>query len=918
MTLLTRLRTLLSPAIRPSEIEQEMEEELRSHIRNRAADLERSGLSLPEAERRARIEFGTYDRLKEECRQSLGMYRFESFYQDVRFGVRMLCKTPAFTFIAILTLAFGIGANTAIFSVVNAVMLQSLPVRDPEKLVVLRWSAHHGPSHFGISSFGDCERLVSAGRDTTGCSVSYPVFKKIQAQTNLFENVMAFAGTAEVDLNGNGPASMAQAELVSGSFFSTLGVSPALGRTLQPADEEPTADAAAVLSYGYWRTAFSGSSTVIGRTIRLNGIPFTIVGVTEPHFTRLSPGKSPDLWLSLSQLAPLGLGWSGREKGLNDPASWWLTVTARLNPGVSRAKAQAAISLLFRNDVLQGEKPFWSAADDPTITLIPAQKALVGIRQQFGDTLNLLMAAVAIILLIACANVAGLMLARAAARQREMAVRLALGARRQRVVQQLLTESVLLSLCGAAVGTLLAYWGVRGLGVLLAANGYSSLPLNPRPDTPVLLFTITVAVLTGIGFGLAPAFRGASVRITPGLAANTGTPPDGTARPFRRFGLGRSLVILQVALSVVVLVSAGLLTRSLQNLHKVNVGFETQNVLLFSISPTLAGYKGDRIQNLYRELQSRLAALPGVVSASYSSDALLDGGLWTSSIRIEGQSEKGTIDVQMLAVGPDFFETMRIPLAMGRTFTAADLDSTQLVAVVNKAFVQQFANAKYPIGLHFQRGDPNDPQYEIVGVVGDTKYESVKDRFAPTAYIPLKESGATYALRTASDPAAFIPTVRKVVNDIDDNLPIVKARTQTEAIDRYLFNQRMLTGLFALFGVLGLLLSCIGLYGLLSYNVALRTREIGIRTALGAQRQDALLLIIKEGVLLIISGSVLGTLVAIGVTRMLRSLLFGIRPTDIMTFGSVWLILVIVGLAACLVPASRATYIEPVVALRYE
>jgi len=369
---------------------------------------------------------------------------------------------------------------------------------------------------------------------------------------------------------------------------------------------------------------------------------------------------------------------------------------------------------------------------------------------------------------------------------------------------------------------------------------------------------------------------------------------------------------------VVVLVSAGLLTRTLQNLHSVDVGFETRNVLLFSIDPALAGYKGERIRNLYNELQSRLAAVPGVVSASYSSDTLLDGGLWTSDIHLEGQTEKGTVEVQMLAVGPGFFETMRIPLAMGRTFGAADLNSTRPLAIVNQAYVKRFANSKYPVGLHFQRGEPKDPQYEIIGVVADTKYESVKARFAPTAYILLKETAATYALRTTSDPTTLISTVRKVVNDIDDNLPIVKFRTQTEAINGYLFNERMLTGLFALFGILGLILSSIGLYGLLSYNVALRTREIGIRTALGAMRHDALLLIVREGLLLIISGALLGTAAAIALTRLLQSLLFGIRPTDLMTLASVWLLLVIVGLAACLVPASRATRIEPVVALRYE
>jgi predicted permease len=907
---------LLVAVIHRSDIEQEMDEELRSHIHARAVDLEQSGLSQAEAERRARIEFGTYERLKEECRESLGMYRFEALYQDVRFGLRMLRKTPAFTLVAILTLAFGIGANTAIFSLVNAVMLQSLPVHDPGQLVVLRWSARSRPKQLGISSFGDCQRFDSAGSDSSGCSLSYPLFKEISAQNNLFAGVMAFAGPAALDLSGNGPASIVHGELVSGSYFQTLGVSAALGRPLEPSDEQTGAEAVAVLDYGYWRRAFGGSSAVIGKTIDLNGIPFTIVGVTEPRFTRLTPGKSQDLWITLQHADPLNLRWGGQS--LTDPAGWWLTITGRLNREVSRSQAQSAISLLFRNETLHGEKPVWSAADDPIITLVPAQKGLVGIRQQFGEPLDLLMAAVGIILLIACANVAGLTLARATAREKEMAVRLALGARRRRVIQQLLTESVLLSLAGAAVGILLAYWGVEALRAFLSVGGHSSLQINPRPDATVLIFTVCVAVLTGIGFGLAPAFRGTAVKVMPGLTGNAGPLSAVMAGPNRRFGLGRSLVVLQVALSVVVLIGAGLLTRTLEKLHSVDAGFDTRNILLFSIDPTLAGYKAERIQYLYDELQRRLAALPGVVSATYSSDALLDGGLWTSGIHVEGQSDKGTVDIQMLAVGAHFFETMRIPLAMGRTFTPADMSSAHPTAVVNQAFVRRFARSRYPIGLHIGGNDPKDIQYEIIGVVGDTKYESVKGDFAPTAYLLLKDSGATYALRTASEPAPLIPVVRKVVNDVDVDLPVFSFRTQTEAIDSHLFNEHMLTSLFSLFGVLALVLSCIGLYGLLSYTVALRTREIGIRVALGAQRRDALLLIMREGLMLIIFGSMVGTVAAFAVTRLLQSLLFNIRPTDPVTFVAVCALLVLVGLLASFAPARRATHVEPVVALRYE
>jgi predicted permease len=917
MKLLTRMRRFLATRIHRSDIELDMDEELRSHLYERAVHLEQLGLSRAEAERRARIEFGSYERWKEECRGALGMYLFETFVQDVRFGMRMLRKTPVFTIIAVLTLAFGIGANTAIFSLVNSVMLQSLPVRDPGQLVILRWSARNRPNHLGISSYGDCERFSSAGSDSSGgCSFSYPLFKKLRSQGNLFSSVMAFAGPAQLDLSGNGQTSMVQGELVSGNYFQTLGVSAVLGRTLEPADEEPAADGAAVLNYGYWQTAFASSAAVIGKMIRLNGTPFTIVGVSEPRFTRLTPGKSQDLWITVQHADSLNLRWGG--ESMTDPAGWWLTIAGRLKTEMPRSQAQAAISLLFRNETLHGEKPPWKTADDPIVTLLPAQKGLVGLRQKFGEPLNLLVAAVAIILLIACANVAGLMLARAAAREREMAVRLALGAGRRRVIQQLLTESVLLSLAGAALGILLAYWGVGALWAFLSANGYSSLEINPRPDVSVLLFTISVAVLAGIGFGLAPAFRGAAVRITHRLAANTGSVSAVPSAPNRGFGLRGSLVIVQVAFSVVVLIGATLLTRTLEKLHSVAVGFDTRNILLFSIDPTLAGYKEDRIRDLYGDLDRRLAALPGVTSVSYSSDALLDGGLWTSVLHVEGQSEKSTVEVQMLAVGPGFFETMRIPLAMGRTFATADMSSTQPVAIVNQAFVRRFAQSRYPIGLHIGGNDPKDIQYEIIGVVGDTKYVSVRGGFAPTAYLLLQDKAATFALRTALTPAMLIPSVRNVLKDVDDNLPVFGVRTQAEAINRYLLNERMVTGLFALFGVLGLVLSCLGLYGLLSYNVALRTREIGIRVALGAQRRDALFMIIREAFMLIIFGSMAGIVAAFVVTRFLQSLLFDIRPSDPVTFVAVCALLLLVGLLASLAPARRATQVEPVVALRYE
>jgi predicted permease len=835
-----------------------------------------------------------------------------SFWQDVRFGWRMLAKNRGFTAIAVSTLALGIGANTAIFSLVNAVMLQSLPVRNPEQLVVPRWSAHSWPQNTGTSGFGDCSGRGRPGPNSGGCSFSYPLFKEIRAQKGFFSSVAAFAGPAQLDLTGNGAASMVRGELVSGDYFQTLGVHALLGRTLEPSDEQPGAVPVVVLNYGYWQGAFGGASGAIGKTIGLNGVAFTVVGVTEQSFTRLTPGKSLDIWLPLTQLVPLGLHWGG---GSMDAGNWWLTLVGRLKPGTPLLQAQAAVSLLFRNQTLHSEKTALKDSDDPQVTLLPAQKALAGIRANLGEPLYLLMAAVGVVLLIACANVAGLMLARATARQKEIAVRLALGAGRGRLIQQLLTESVLLSVAGTALGVLLAYWGASGLAAFLSANSYSPLKIDLHPDVSVLIFTVAVALLTGIGFGLAPAFRGTRINVFPALKENSGSLSAASYVGSRRFGLGSSLVVTQVALSLVVMIGAGLVVRTLEKLRSINPGFDTRNILLFSVNPTLAGYKEWNIQNVYAELDRRLVTLPGVLSASYSSDALLDGGLWTSDVNIAGQSDKSAYQTQMLAVGPEFFETMRIPLVKGRTFRVPDLRSTQRVAVVNEAFVRKFLGSRNPIGFHFEQ---DHQQWEIVGIVADTKYERLQSEDAPTAYIPLKNGEVTFVLRSAGAPNALIPAVRHIVGEVDENLPIFGVRTQSQTIDRLLFNERLVARLSSLFGLLALVLTCVGLYGLLSYEVARRTREIGIRSALGAQQRDVLSLVVVQGLSIVFFGVVVGVVTAFAATRYLQSLLFGVRATDPITFLSVGVMLVVVAFLACYIPALRASRMDPMAALRDE
>lgn len=836
----------------------------------------------------------------------------DRLFQDIRYTLRRLRKSPGFTTFAVMTIALGIGANTAIFTLVNAVMLQSIPVRAPNQLVVPRWSAHTAPHNISSSSFGDCARNTDSGANVDSCSFSYPLFKNVRAR-GLFSSIAAFAGPVQIDLSGNGPASMARGVLVSGEYFETLGVSVALGRTIRPSDEQPGAPAVAVLSYGFWQSAFGGTPTVIGKTINLNTAAFTIIGVTEPAFTRLTPGTPVDFWVPIPQTAALGLPWADRSP--DDSRNLWLTLVGRINSGEPVARGQAAMTSLFRNDLLYGGKPALNESDDPRVTLLPAEKALAGIRMSLGEPLSASMAAVAIVLLIMCANLAGLMLARAITRERELAVRLALGAGRSRVIQALLTESVILSLTGAALGMLFAVWGARGLVEFLSTGYRSALDVDVHVNATVLVFTTAVAVLTGIGFGLAPALRGGRIAVPSGFKEPSGSVLSFRRIGSRRFGPGSWLVVSQVALSMVVVIAAGLLVRTLEKLRSVDPGFDTRNILLFSLDPELAGYKQEKAPQVYEEIQQKLAALPGVVSASYSSDALLDGSLWTSSLRVEGQEGNETPEVQMLAAGPDYFETMRIPIFQGRGFRDSDTSAVQRVAVVNRSFVRKFLISKYPIGAHFEC---SGQKYEIVGVVGDTKYERLTSDTAPTAYIPLRKGRVTFALRSAVSPEGLVPAARRVVNEVDSNLPVFQMRTQYQAIDRLLFSQRLMARLFSMVGILALLLACIGLYGLLSYDVARRRVEIGIRTALGARRHDVLSLIIRQGLLLVLIGLFCGITLAYLLTRYLRSFLFGVQPMDLLALVGASAILGVVALLGCYIPARRAARVDPIVALRYE
>ena len=849
-----------------------------------------------------------------------------SLFSDCRFAFRMLRKSPGFTAVAVLTLALGIGANTAIFSLIDAVLLRSLPVREPQRLVVFQWTAHNSPNLKGHYNYMSCPAANAGATGEHGCWFSYPMFQQFHSKQDAFSTVAALCGNVGLNLRGNGPASFVQGEMVSGDFFETLGVGPSLGRTLNPSDDTPGAPPVAVLSYGFWQSTFGADPAVVGRTVWLNNVPVTIAGVAAKEFPGLDPGRARAIWLPLSISSQVGMDLFGSVSGDHPSLQagddiWWIYIVARLKEGISSGQAQAAAGALFYDDVLDKSKELFKVDDAPRLVLLPAPQAISGLREQFSTPLAILMTAVGMVLFVACANVAGLMLARSATRQRELAVRLALGAGRARITRQLLTESLILSVAGGVAGILLAYWSVQSLVAFMSHGGLWPSHLAAHLDLRVLAFTTAASIFTGVLFGLAPTFRSIRLDLTPALKESPAALATAASRsPF--LSLGGALVIAQVALAILVLSGAGLLVRTLQNLKSINPGFNTRNLLLFRMDPSLNGYKGPRSKSLYSELLARIQAISGVLSATYSFDDLLSGNYWNTSFGIEGEVENTSHATLGLNAGPKFFETMGIPLMAGRVFTPQDFslppDTKWEPAVINEAFARTFFKDRNPLGRRLTGVGHQGSSREIVGIVGDTKFLTLRSEIAPTLFVPAGGGEAVFEIRTAVDPRTIIPAVRSAVSQLDSNLPLFSMKTESEQIERSLFQERLIARLSSFFGGLSLLLACVGLYGLLSYEVTRRTHEIGVRMALGARPPDIVRFIVGQGIALSAAGAMLGILAALGLTRYLGSLLYGVRPFDPLTFFAVALLLGLVALAACYFPARRAMHVDPMVALRYE
>ena len=835
--------------------------------------------------------------------------------QDVRYAVRTLTRTPAFTVVVVLTLALGIGANTAIFSLMDQVLLRLLPVKDPRELVQL-----DGPGTF-------------RGRTSNARTFSHPMYRDLRDRNDVFMGLVARA-PATATLTYRGQTERVGAELISGNTFAVLGVQPMLGRALTDDDDRaPGAHPVAVLSYAFWQRRFAGDPAILNQVMTINSTPMTVVGVAPRDFAGIVSTTAPDLFVPIMMKAEMTPTWND----LDNRQSRWLNIVGRLKPGLTAETAKPQLDVLYRqiNEYELVAVPGFAAASTAfkdrfrakQLDLYPAGRGLSEVRGQVSAPLYVLMAMVGLVLLIACGNVANLLLARATGRQKEIAIRLALGAGRGRLVRQLLTESLILSLVGGGTGLMLSVW----LGELLVSvmpGDQLSLAISTAPDLRVAGFTALLSLVTAIIFGIAPAAQGPTLDLNRTLREEAGS-LAGAAYHAR---IRKGLVVGQVALSMLLVAGAGLFARSLYNLKHLNPGFDRNDLISFAVDPALAGYDQARIKQFYDTLLARLREQPGVLSASVAQISVLTGSGSQRTIRVHGYESRPdeNMNPSTNEVGPDYFRTMGLPLVAGREFTDRDVAGAPLVAVVNETFASNFFGRDNPIGRRFYFRPNSDPlEVEIVGVVKDALYENMREgtttenqtpRFAYTSYQQSDQlDEMTIYVRTSGSAAATVADrIRQTVRDVAPGVPVHQMQTLERTVDDALFNERMLALLSGAFGLLATVLASVGLYGVMSYIVSRRTREIGIRIALGAERGTVIGMVLKEVALLTLAGIALGVPAALSLSQLVRSQLFGISPADPLTIGVAAVTLALVALLAGYIPARRASRVQPVLALRYE
>ena len=874
--------------------EQDLEREIRADLELEAAEHQESGLSPEDARYAARRAFGNTALVKEDVR-SMWSWNFASqFAQDLRYALRTIRSSPAFSAAAILSLALGIGANTAIFSLMDALLLRSLPVRDPAALV----------------------ELMLVEQAHAGDSFSYPPIGALAGLIDVFSGVGGFSAYSYNVTSREGTERVSGA-WVTGDFYPALGLEPFAGRLLTPEDDRPGATAVAVLSYAYWQNHFGGDFRAVGRTIEIENRQVPIIGISPKGFDGANIGSAANLTLALGALPQL---FPERARML-DASGQWLRVLARLRPGISMSQAKARLAVAWPQMAALATTPRMNAKRRQvllasSIDLIPGGTGYSFLRQQFRRPLYVLLAITSLVLLIACANFANLLLARGAARAKEIALRFAIGAGRGRVVRQLLTESVLLSIAGAALGLGFAAAGGRLLLAVFSTGGFDPIALNLRPDTRVLLFTSAVALATGILFGLLPALRATAAGPAAALKGGSGGGPRSRSR------LLPALVVSQVGLSLVLLIGAGLFVRTFQNLLQRDPGFRSEGVLVVDLDARRAGYNDAHLAALYEEILDRFREMPGVISASISVNTPLNGVVWSSPLSINGETTKESAHFNV--VGSRYFETMGTALVAGRDFGIGDREGAPPVAIVNEAFVRKHFPEGRPLGQQLTIASPAAATVQIVGVVKSTVASNLREEPPSFVYLPYAQyedqvTASTYTIRAQGSLSRTAALVRDQLRTRFSGTPAqIREAPLTDQVARTLVKERTLAALGACFGGLALILAAVGLYGLLAYLVARSTREIGIRMALGAQREEVLALVVKGALRLLALGIVLGIPAAWAASQWIGSMLFGLRGTDVATTVIAAILLAATGLAAALLPALRAARVDPLVALRYE
>jgi predicted permease len=904
----TKLRSFLSALVRGRRLEREMEEEWRFHLDERVDALMAAGVSRREAQQIARVEFGDPLRWKEEGREARGLRLIHELRSDVQYALRQMGRTRTATLVIMATLALAIGANTAMFSLVDAVMLKTLPVPHPEELKQLVWAARR----FGFHAVYNGRARSNAAGERVATSFSYPVISYLRDHATTLSDVFCFDEPQQLSVVHDGAAQPVDGQFVSGNYFRGLRVNAILGRTLGEADDKPGAPAVGVISHHFWRRAFAESPDVIGRRITVNGAPVSIVGVLPASFFGVLPGRRPDVVFALAVQSAFDA--STPPDALTRADRWGFQVMARLNAGETVERARAESEALIRQAILA----YAPAApyDPPRILLDPGDRGLADLRRNYSNPLGILMGIVGAVLLIACANIAGLLIVRASAREREIGMRIALGAGRWRVIRQLVTESVVLAVGGGSLGFALTYV-IRHLLPVFVSEGSSTVELDMAVDLRILLFTAGTCLATGLVCGLLPALRATNVDVASLIGRTlTGTPTSASRR-----WTGKVLVATQVALSLVLLVGAGLFVRTLLNLRSEALGFKPEGLLIFRVNPSQSGYAAARWNDFYERAVERIAAVPGVRTVSLSRYAALAGGSTRDAIAILG-SESKPIGTYIHYVAPQYFQTMGIPLKLGRDITWQDREQSRHVVVVNEALARTLFGTGQPIGQRlFHPRDKAADAMEIVGVAADAKFSELRRPAPPTIYEPYAKQPQrlmTFAVRTAGDPERLAGSIRDAVAAVDPSVPLFDFRSQQTQIDLAIRQERLFANLVSGFGLLALLLACLGIYGTLSYSVARRTPEISLRMALGASRRDVIGLVMRESAGPVAVGVVVGVAGVAATARMIQTMLFGVTHYDMPTLLVALAVLVVSALGAAWLPSARASRVEPMLALRQE